>query len=72
MKVNVKCVKCGSANVAEGRLATGAGGIIFTEKSAKEMIFKGSSGFTALVANGCKDCGAVFDIRMTDPKALDK
>ena len=72
MKVNVKCVKCGSANVVEGRLATGSGGLIFTEKSAKEIAFKFSGGYTALVANGCKDCGAVFDIRMTDPAALDK
>ena len=72
MKVNVKCVKCGSANVVEGRLATGSGGLIFTEKSAKEIAFKFSGGYTALVANGCKDCGAVFDIRMANPAALDK
>ena len=72
MNTTIKCVKCGSSNVVEGRPATGSGGIIFTEKSAKEMLFKGSGGYTALVASGCKDCGAVFDIRMADPAALDK
>ena len=72
MEMNRRCVKCGSANVVEGRLATGTGGLLFTEKSAKEMVFRGSGGYTALVADGCKDCGAVFDIRMADPQALDK
>ena len=72
MKINVKCVKCGSSNVVEGRLSTGTGGLLFTTKSAKEMVFKGGGGYTALVAKGCKDCGAVFDITMADPAALDK
>ena len=67
-----KCEKCGSANVTEGRLSTGTGGLLFTTKTAKEMVFKGGSGYTALIAAGCLDCGAVFDIRMADPQALKK
>ena len=35
--MNNKCTKCGSANVVEGKLSTGTGGLVFTtQKSQKK------------------------------------
>ena len=31
--MNNKCTKCGSANVVEGKLSTGTGGLVFTTQN---------------------------------------
>lgn len=65
----MKCEKCGSLNVVEGKLSTGTGGLVFTtEKSQKKLPF--TRNFSTLVAKGCKDCGAIFDICMENPQAI--
>ena len=66
----MKCEKCGSLNVIEGKLSTGTGGLVFTtEKSQKKLPF--TKNFSTLVAKGCKDCGAIFDICMENPPCFD-
>ena len=36
----MKCEKCGSLNVIEGKLSTGTGGLVFTtDKSQKKLPF---------------------------------
>lgn len=63
------CEKCGSANVTEGKLSTGMGGLVFTTKaSQKKLPF--TRNYSVLTAKGCMDCGAFFDIRMADPAAI--
>ena len=70
-KMNYKCTKCGSANVVEGKLSTGTGGLVFTtQKSQKKLPL--TQKYSTLVAKGCKECGAVFDIRMENPQAIDE
>ena len=65
----MKCEKCGSENVMEGKLSTGLGGLVFTTaKSQRKLPF--TQNYSTLTAKGCKDCGAVFDIRMENPKAM--
>ena len=65
----MKCVKCGSENVLEGKLSTGMGGLVFTTAKAQPRL-PFTRNDSTLIAKGCKDCGAVFDIRMETPKAL--
>lgn len=65
----MKCEKCGSSNIIEGKLSTGTGGLVFTtEKSQKKLPF--TQNYSTLTAKGCKDCGTVFDIRMENPQAV--
>ena len=67
----MKCEKCGSENVVEGKLSTGTGGLVFTtEASQKKLPF--TKNYATLTAKGCKDCGAIFDIRMQDPQAINE
>lgn len=67
----MKCEKCGSDNVIEGKLSTGLSGLLFTtKKSQKKLPF--TKNYSLLTAKGCKDCGAVFDIRMISPKNINK
>ena len=67
----MKCIKCGSENIFKGKLATGTGGLIFTtEKSLKKLPL--TQNYSTLTAMGCKDCGAVFDIQMENPRAIDE
>ncbi len=67
----MKCEKCGSDRVIEGKLSTGVGGLVFTtEKSQQKIPF--SKNYSVLTAKGCKDCGAVFDIRMVTPQYVDE
>ena len=67
----MKCEKCGSENTVEGKLSTGLGGLVFTTaKSQKALPFTGN--YSVLTAWGCRDCGAVFGIRMENPKAIDE
>lgn len=69
--MNKKCIKCGSENVIEGKLSTGVGGLVFaTQKSQKALPL--TQNYSTVVANGCKECGAIFDIRMENPKAIDE
>ena len=65
----MKCEKCGSTNISEGKLSTGTGGLLFTTMQAQKKI-PFTNNFTTLTAKGCKDCGAVFDIRMEDPQVI--
>lgn len=65
----MKCEKCGSENVVEGKLSTGTGGLVFTlEDEQKKLPF--TKVWSPLEAFGCLDCGAVFGVRMTDPEKL--
>ena len=67
----MKCEKCGSDNVIKGKLSTGFGGLVFTtEQSQSKIPF--SKNYSVLTAKGCKDCGAVFDIRMETPQYIDE
>ncbi len=69
--MNKKCPNCGSANLIEGKLSTGSGGLVFvTKKSQKKLPF--SHNYSTLTATGCKECGTVFDIRMNNPQAIDE
>ena len=65
----MKCEKCGSENVIEGKLSTGMGGLVFTTKEAQPKLPL-TKAYSTLIANGCLDCGAVFDIRMENPSAI--
>jgi len=66
----MKCEKCGSDNVLTGKLSTGLGGLVFTtEASQGKLSF--NKNYSVLTAKGCKDCGAVFDIRMVSPENID-
>jgi hypothetical protein len=67
----MKCEKCGSENVIEGKLSTGMGGLVFTTKEAQPKLTMTKS-YSTLIACGCLDCGAVFDIRMENPGAVSK
>lgn len=69
--MNHQCPTCGSENIIEGKLSTGLGGLLFvTKKSQKKLPF--TKNYSTLTAKGCRDCGAVFDIRMETPQAIDK
>ena len=69
--MNNICPKCGSANVIEGKLSTGVGGLVFvTRQSQKQLPF--TRNYSTLNAKGCKECGAVFDIYMDHPQAIDE
>ncbi len=67
----MKCEKCGSENIIEGKLSTGNGGLVFTTKASQKGI-PFTKNYSTLVAKGCQDCGAVFDIRMEIPQNIDK
>ena len=68
--MNEKCPKCGSGNIMEGKLSTGMGGLVFVVKeSQKQLPF--THNYSMLTAKGCRECGAVFDIYMDDPQAID-
>ena len=65
------CEKCGSANVTVGKLSTGMGGLVFTTKaSQKKLPF--TRCYSTLTAKGCRDCGAVFDVRMEHPERIEQ
>ncbi|MBQ8150378.1 MAG: hypothetical protein IJ041_07650 [Clostridia bacterium] len=67
----MKCEKCGSENVVEGKLSTGLGGLVFTTaKAQKKLPF--TRCYSTLTAKGCRDCGAVFDVRMEHPERIEK
>lgn len=59
----MKCEKCGSANTIEGKLSTGMDGLVFTTDTSQQKL-PFTKNYSALIAKGCKDCGAIFDIRM--------
>ena len=66
-----KCAKCGSENVMEGKLSTGMGGLVFCGKNVQKKLPL-TQNYSTLIAMGCKDCGAVFDIRMENPQAVEE
>ena len=65
----MKCEKCGSTNIIEGKLSTGTSGLLFTTKADQKKI-PFTKNYSTLTAKGCKECGAVFDIRMENPQAI--
>ena len=70
-RMTIKCPTCGSESIIDGKLSTGLGGLLFvTKKSQKKLPF--TKNYSTLTAKGCRDCGAVFDIRMDNPCAIDK
>ena len=67
----MRCEKCGSENTLEGKLSTGMGGLFFAvDRPQKAVPFPGN--YYPMTAWACKDCGAIFDIRLENPKSLDK
>lgn len=67
----MRCEKCGSEDIFEGKLSTGIGGLVFTsKKSQKHLPF--TKNYSTLIAKGCKECGAIFDVRMENPKGIDE
>lgn len=69
--MNIKCIKCSSENVIEGKLSTGTGGLVFTTKKSQKKLPL-TQNYSTLIAKGCKECGAIFDIRMENPKAINE
>lgn len=68
--MNNKCTKCGSEKIVKGKLSTGMGGLVFTtEEAQKKLPF--TQNYSTLIAIGCKECGAIFDIYMENPQAID-
>ena len=67
----MKCEKCGSESIIEGKLATGIGGLVFTTKRSQSKL-PITKNYSLLTAKGCKECGAIFDIRMENPQAIDE
>ena len=65
----MKCEKCGSTNIIEGKLSTGTGGLVFTTKTSQPKL-PFTKNYTTITAKGCKNCGAIFDIRMENPQAI--
>lgn len=65
----MKCEKRGSANIIEGKLSTGMGGLVFTTVTSQNKL-PFTKNYSTLTAKGCKDCGAVFDIRMETPQSI--
>ncbi len=63
------CSKCGSENVIEGKLSAGLGGLIFATKESWEKLPLNKN-YSTVVAKGCKDCGAIFDLRMENPQKV--
>lgn len=69
--MTVKCPSCASENIIEGKLSTGLGGLLFvTRQSQKKLPF--TKNYSTLTAKGCRDCGAVFDIRMESPQSIEE
>jgi hypothetical protein len=63
----MKCEKCGSENVIEGKLSTGFGGVVFTtEKSQKRMPF--TKNYSIIKASACKNCGHIFSLQLVTPE----
>ena len=58
---NKRCPKCGSEEVMSGDL-TASYGFTFIPDTQKGMVKKCSF----LTCSACKDCGAVFDLTLTD------
>ncbi len=56
-----KCPRCGSEKIMQGELS-GLGGLVFVPENQNGIQKKSSY----ISAGACKDCGAVFDITLTD------
>ena len=56
-----KCPRCGSEKIMQGELSS-LGGFVFIPESEQGVTKKSSF----ITAGACKDCGAVFDITLTD------
>lgn len=52
-----------------GKLSAGMGGLIFATKESWEKIPLNRN-YSTIVANGCKNCGAIYDIRMENPEKV--
>ena len=59
--MQTKCPSCGSEKIMQGELSS-YGGFVFIPESEKGL--KKKSSF--ITAGACKDCGAEFDITLTD------
>ncbi|MBR6873699.1 MAG: hypothetical protein IKN17_09375 [Ruminococcus sp.] len=57
--MTAKCPKCGSVKVMQGEL-TALGGFVFKPENEQD------DRHCYIAAGACKDCGAVFDITLTD------
>ena len=60
-----KCEKCESSRITKGKLI-GYSGVVFIPENQKGLIKKNS----AVTAYACKDCGAIFDIRLEHPDKI--
>ncbi len=59
--MTAKCPKCGSEKIMQGELSS-FGGFVFIPENEKGLVKKSSF----ITAGACKECGAVFDISLTD------
>ena len=66
----MKCDKCGSENIIDGKLSTGFCGVVFaTKKSQKRLPF--SKNYSTITATACKDCGHIFNLVLIAPERID-
>ncbi len=56
-----KCPKCGSEDIMNGSLSASYG-VTFIPDTQKGFVKKNS----LITCSACKDCGAVFDLALTD------
>ncbi|URN93814.1 MAG: hypothetical protein NAG76_18580 [Candidatus Pristimantibacillus lignocellulolyticus] len=67
----MKCEKCDSINVIEGKLTTGFAGVVFTTiTSFKKMPF--TKNYSLILANACKDCGHIFSLKLVTPDSVNQ
>lgn len=60
--MEIKCEKCGSTNIVQGKLVSGYA-VTFVPINQKGAIKQSSP----VLACACKDCGNIFNIRLENP-----
>jgi len=58
----MKCEKCGSENVVDGKLITNLDALSFSTMSLHSK-FPFTKKTCLIIASACKDCGRIFDLR---------
>ena len=62
----MKCEKCQSANVIEGKLISQAG-VVFRPKDEEKKLFPK---YSPVSCYACLDCGHIFDLKITNIEKL--
>ena len=60
-----KCEKCGCCNLKEGFIGGYAGSTGFYRKGSKTILST-----LTVDATACKDCGAIFNLKLRNPEKL--